>query len=99
MKLSDLGFDHWFEAQAGDFRQDGCGFARVSAVDRGAYRIKGESQEVAAELAGRLYYQTETASDLPCVGDWVTAQYHDHDTAAIIHRVSTKDVPAAQDRG
>ena len=25
--------------------------------------------------------------DLPCVGDWVTAQYYDNDTAAVIHGV------------
>lgn len=87
MKLSDLGFDQWLEAHAAQFLQDDGGVARVSAVDRGSYLIRNESGEVPAELAGKLSYQIESPVDLPCVGDWVTAQYYDHDTAAIIHGV------------
>ncbi len=87
MKLSDLGFDQWFEAHAGDYHQEGCGFARISAVDRGSYLLKNESREVPAELSGKLSYQIENSIDLPCVGDWVTAQYYNNDSEAIIHRV------------
>jgi len=87
MKLRDLGFDQWFEARAAEFTQDSRSFARISAVDRGSYLIRNESGEVPAELTGRLSYQIENSVDLPCVGDWVTAQYYDNDTAAIIHRV------------
>jgi ribosome biogenesis GTPase / thiamine phosphate phosphatase len=87
MKLRNIGFDQWFEAHATDFHQDGCSFARVSAVDRGSYLIKNESREVPAELSGKLCYQIESPVDLPCVGDWVTAQYYNNDTAAIVHRV------------
>jgi ribosome biogenesis GTPase len=87
MKLRDFGFDQWFEAHAAEFRQEGCGFARISAVDRGSYLIKNESREVPAELTGKLSYQIENSVDLPCVGDWVTAQYYNNDTEAIIHQV------------
>ncbi len=87
MKLSNLGFDQWFEAHAAGFRLDDSGIARVSAVDRGSYLARNESGEVPAELAGKFSYQIESPVDLPCVGDWVTAQYYDNDTAAIIHRV------------
>lgn len=87
MKLSDFGFDPWFEAQAVEFGLEGCGFARVSAVDRGSYLIRDAEREVPAELAGKLAYETDRALDLPCVGDWVTVHYHNQDTAAIIHRV------------
>lgn len=87
MKLSDFGFDPWFEAHAPEFSVDGCGFARVSAVDRGSYLIRNELREVPAELSGKFAYQTESPADLPCVGDWVTARYHNQDAAAIIHRV------------
>ncbi len=87
MKLSDFGFDPWFEAHVQEFSVDGCGFARISAVDRGSYLIRDESREVPAELSGKLAYRTESSVDLPCVGDWVTARYHNHDAAAIIHRV------------
>ena len=87
MKLRDLGFEQWFEAHSTELRQEGCGFARISAVDRGAYLIMNEAGEVPAELMGRLAYQIKSSIDLPCVGDWVTAQYYNNDTAAIIHRV------------
>jgi ribosome biogenesis GTPase / thiamine phosphate phosphatase len=87
IKLSDLGFDQWFEEQISEFLKEDCGIARISAVDRGSYLIKNESREVPAELAGKLSYEVESSDDLPCVGDWVTAQYYNDDTAAIIHRV------------
>ena len=87
MKLYDLGFDKWFEAHAAEFLQEDGGIARVSTVDRGSYLIRNESGEVPAELTGKLSYQTESPVDLPCVGDWVTAQYYDNDTAAVIHGV------------
>lgn len=87
MKLGDLGFDQWFEDHSKEFSQEGCSFARISAVDRGSYLIIKESTEVPAELTGKLFYQIESSGDLPCVGDWVTAQFYNNDTAAIIHRV------------
>ena len=67
--------------------QEGRGIARISAVDRGSYLIRNETGEVPAELAGKFSYQVESPVDLPCVGDWVTVQYYNDDTAAIIHGV------------
>jgi ribosome biogenesis GTPase len=87
MKLHDMGFEKWFEAHAAEFLLEVGGIARVSAVDRGAYLIRNESGEVPAELTGKLSYTIESPVDLPCVGDWVAAQYYDNDTAAIIHGV------------
>jgi ribosome biogenesis GTPase len=87
MKLRDLGFDQWFDDHSTEFSQESCGFARISAVDRGSYLIINESNEVPAELTGKLSYQIASSVDLPCVGDWVTAQYYNNDTAAIIHRI------------
>jgi len=87
IKISDLGFDKWFEAHVSDLRQEGHGMARISAVDRGSYLIRNQIKEVPAELAGKFYFQVESSVDLPCVGDWVTVQYHNDETAAIIHGV------------
>ena len=87
MNLSDFGFDPWFEAHSTELGREGCGFARVSAVDRGSYLIKDASREVPAELSGKLVYRMDSPVDRPCVGDWVTAQYHNDDTAAVIHQV------------
>jgi ribosome biogenesis GTPase / thiamine phosphate phosphatase len=55
MKLSDLGFDHWFEAHVDNIRHEDQGIARVSAVDRNSCIIRNEIGEVPAELAGKLY--------------------------------------------
>jgi len=54
MQLSNLGFDPWFEQHTAEYHQEGCSFARVSAVDRGAYLLRNEAGEVPAELTGRL---------------------------------------------
>jgi ribosome biogenesis GTPase len=95
MKLSDMGFDQWFQAHVSDLRQEGRSIARISAVDRGSYLIRNQTGEVPAELAGKFCLQVESSVDLPCVGDWVTVQYHNNDTAAIIHE---KDLSAPQIR-
>lgn len=87
MKLCDLGFDQWFEAQAPELSLDGCGFARVTAVDRCSYLIRSESMEVPAEVSGKLAYLADRSVDLPCVGDWVTARYYNNDAAAVIQQV------------
>ena len=87
MKLSDIGFDQWFQEHVSDLRQEGHGVARISAVDRGSYLIRNELGEIPAELAGKFYFQVESSVDLPCVGDWVTVQYHNDAAAAIIHGV------------
>jgi len=87
MKLSDLGFDQWFEEHITAFHENDHSIARISAVDRGSYLIRDELKEVPAELSGKLSYQAGNSIDLPCVGDWVTAQYYNQGTAAIIHRV------------
>lgn len=87
MKLRDLGFNQWFEDHSSEFDQGGYSFARISTVDRGSYLIRNESKEVPAELSGKLSYQTENSIDLPCVGDWVAAEYYNDGAAAIIHRV------------
>lgn len=86
-KLSDLGFDRWFEAHADDIRHEDQGIARVSAVDRNSYVIRNEHREIPAELAGKFYFHVESPVELPCVGDWVTVQYHNDDAEAIIHGV------------
>ena len=87
MKLRDLGFDQWFEAHTTTFGNDDSGIARISAVDRGSYLIRNLISEVPAELAGKFHFRVETPVDLPCVGDWVTVQYYNDDTAAIINGV------------
>src|SRR4030066_743647 len=87
MKLKDLGFAQWFETHFNALGQDDYDIARVSAVDRGSYLIKNELREIPGELAGKFYFRIESPADLPCVGDFVTVQYHNDNTEAIIHGV------------
>ena len=87
MELRDLGFDTWFEAYAGDLVRPGHHIARVTAVDRSTCLVRNEQTELPAELAGKFRFSAESSLALPCVGDWVTVEYHSAGTAAMIHGV------------
>ena len=87
MDTHELDFDPWFAAHADAMRMDGCSFARVTTVDRGAYVIKDRAREALAELSGKLMHQANSPMDRPCVGDWVTANFYNDDTEALIHQV------------
>ncbi|WP_218961273.1 ribosome small subunit-dependent GTPase A [Desulfobotulus mexicanus] len=87
MKIENLGFDCWFKEKSGDICGADYSVARVAAVDRHYFTIRNEQGEIPAELAGRMYFQAGSPSELPCVGDWVSVQYHSDDTYAIIHGV------------
>jgi ribosome biogenesis GTPase len=65
----------------------GLRLARVVAVDRGRYVVRGEQGEVPAELTGKFLYIAASSVDMPCVGDWVCVQYHDAESHASIHDV------------
>ncbi len=84
MELTELGWD------GGPAHQGTCGMgqlARVTAVDRGRYVVHDERGEVPAELTGKFLYAAASAVDMPCVGDWVCAEYHDAASHASIHDV------------
>ncbi|MFZ3220315.1 MAG: ribosome small subunit-dependent GTPase A [Rhodoferax sp.] len=87
MKLSELGLDHRLESEAGELCGSDLSVARVTAVDRGRYLIRGEDGEVPAELTGKFIHLAESSAELPCVGDWVCVQYRDSKTQASIHHL------------
>ena len=72
--LYTLGFDAWFGEYADAQLQPGGSLARVTAVDREAFLVHDGQAEQRAELAGRFRFATQSAVDLPCVGDWVAIQ-------------------------
>lgn len=76
VKLTDLGYDGWFEEHSAALLQPGQSLARVMAVDRGAFLVRNKEAETYAELAGKFRFAVEAAGDLPCVGDWVCVQCH-----------------------
>ncbi len=87
MELTEMGFDGWTEAHSAPLLQPDHSLARVTAVDRGAFVIRNREGEIHAGLAGRMRFASESALDLPCVGDWVCVQCHASGGPAIIHRV------------
>jgi len=85
MELADLGFSEWFrEAYLDSGRQD-WRVARVTAVDRGGYLVRGTSGEVFAELAGNFVFAANDSAAYPVVGDWALVDYFNDDTLAIIY--------------
>ncbi|HCU53980.1 MAG TPA: ribosome small subunit-dependent GTPase A [Gammaproteobacteria bacterium] len=87
MTLADLGLDHGWASEAVERCRPDSSVSRVTAVDRGRYLIRGEADEVPAELTGRFLHLAESAVELPCVGDWVCAQYRDGGAQASLHHV------------
>jgi ribosome biogenesis GTPase / thiamine phosphate phosphatase len=87
MTLVDLGLDHRWASEAVERCGPDSSIARVTAVDRGRYLIRGEADEVPAELTGKFHHLAESAVELPCVGDWVCVQYRDGGVQASIHHV------------
>ncbi len=87
MELTDLGFDDWFEQRSAGLLQPEQSLARVTAVDRDAFLIRNQEAERYAELAGKLRFETQSAMDLPCVGDWVCAQWPASEGPALIHAI------------
>lgn len=87
MTLQSLGLD----PGSADAARERCGpdfsVARITAVDRGRYLVRGEAGEVPAELTGKFLHLAETSAELPCVGDWVCVQYRDGGTQASIHQL------------
>ncbi|MFO1520569.1 MAG: hypothetical protein U1G05_00705 [Kiritimatiellia bacterium] len=76
MKLTDLGLDGWFEQQAAPFLQPGRSLARVTAVDRGAFLVRTRDAGDACGARRKIPFFVAAATDLPCVGDWVSVQEH-----------------------
>lgn len=87
MTFSELGLDRWFADQASEQCGPDPSIARVTAVDRGRYLVRGEAGEVPAELTGKFLHLAESASELPCVGDWVCVHYRDAGAQASIHHL------------
>ena len=87
MHLSELGLDPGLANEARAICGADLAIARVTAVDRGRYLVRGEFAEVPAELTGKFMHLAESSAELPCVGDWVGVHYRDADTQASIHQV------------
>ncbi len=87
MRLSELGFDDWFQQKLLELNRTANEVARVTRVDRGRYLVRNEQEEIQAELTGKILFAAESSGDVPCVGDWVLVDYYNEGTLAIIQEL------------
>jgi ribosome biogenesis GTPase / thiamine phosphate phosphatase len=71
MRLTELGWNEFFESHFHAEDLNDCVPARVAEESKGSYRVLAESGELLAQIAGRVMYRAEERGDYPCVGDWV----------------------------
>ena len=86
-RLSRLGVTTWNTQSSEPDLPAWDTIARVTSVHKQAYTVSSGSQEVLAELTGRLRFMAEDPTDLPTVGDWVEVRWLDSGTHAVILRV------------
>lgn len=85
--LQHIGFDQWFQTRVEPDKLALHDIARVVSVHKDSYIITKGQGDVFAELAGKLSYTADSATDLPTTGDWVYVDFYDDDTHAIIHDI------------
>ena len=83
--LESMGYSDWFKSRADDEMIASHGVARIVSVHKDSYTVTQGEAVVFAELSGNLLYSSESAIDLPTVGDWVYSDFFDDNTHAIIY--------------
>ncbi len=86
-ELAALGFDHWFVDNYEKKSNSELKPLRVSAVHKDSYTVTDGSAEIKAELAGKFLFTSQSALDLPTVGDWVLGNHLDDNTFFLIHEL------------
>ena len=74
-RLSDLGWNTFFENQRSPLDRPEWIPSRVVEERRGLYRLIAEAGEGLAELAGKVRLSAEAGQRPPAVGDWVLASW------------------------
>jgi ribosome biogenesis GTPase / thiamine phosphate phosphatase len=87
MKLTELGYDMWFQQRRDELKRPELSLARITRVDRERYLVRNEHGELQAEPAGKLIFSIDSTEELPSVGDWALVQYYNEGTLAIIHEL------------
>jgi ribosome biogenesis GTPase len=87
MDIRALGLNSWFEDSLDKDKLSEYQLARVIAVDKDSFIVRGETSESRAELTGKLLYSASSSLDYPTVGDWVYVQYFNDDSFAVIHEI------------
>jgi ribosome biogenesis GTPase len=83
IKIEDLGYDEFFEANRKKLRLELFPIARVIAERRGGYRVKNIQGEYLAKIMGKQIWNAKSREDYPAVGDWVSISKVEEDKATI----------------
>ena len=70
MKLTDLGYNNFFEENRNCLGAGDLAVARVIAEHKGAYRVKNQNGEYLAKVTGKQMFKASSREDFPAVGDW-----------------------------
>jgi ribosome biogenesis GTPase len=85
--IEKLGFDKWFQDKVDPESLGGLEIARVIAVHKDSYTLTNGTNDVFAELVGKLIYSASSPINYPAVGDWVLAKFYDKNTFSIVHEI------------
>ena len=85
--IEHLGFDSWFQNKADLSQNPDFKIVRVISVNKNSFVVSNGEKDIYAELTGKFLFNTDSALDLPTVGDFVYAQLFDDDTLAIIQDI------------
>ncbi|HMN24421.1 MAG TPA: ribosome small subunit-dependent GTPase A [Ignavibacteriaceae bacterium] len=84
--LEKFGFDNWFEDKV-DLSKADFNIVRIISVNKNSFVVSNSVKDIYAELTGKFLFNSDSALDLPTVGDFVYAQLFDDDTLAIIQDI------------
>ncbi len=87
MSLSELGWSPALAVAFQPFAASGLHPGRVVVEHRGALVLHSESEEIWADVPGRLRHRAASGADLPAVGDWVAFGRHAQAERATIEAV------------
>ncbi len=85
--LNYLGWDEFFENNFMQYVQQQFSAARVAVENKTNYLLYTSFGEASGEISGKLFFNSESSSELPKVGDWVAVSLFDNNTKAVIHNV------------
>jgi ribosome biogenesis GTPase / thiamine phosphate phosphatase len=85
--LQTLGLDNWFVDQINPNQNPDLQIVRVISVNKNSFVVSNGEKDIYAELTGKFLFNSDSALDLPAVGDFVYAQLFDDDTFAIIQDI------------
>ncbi|MFH0890539.1 MAG: ribosome small subunit-dependent GTPase A [Candidatus Liptonbacteria bacterium] len=83
MKIEDLGYSAFFEANRDKLGWADFSVARVLVEHKEAYKVRNADGEYLAKITGKQMFNAVSREDYPAVGDWVAIRELDSERAVI----------------